>query len=79
MSRDFQRSKSDTMHRWEDGLWNESTPFMAFTSAGAYSKYGTWGHREWTTQPDSQAPKARALHKVSFEAMIFSHFSTHII
>lgn len=42
------------------GLANATTPFMAFSSTGAYSKYGTWGHQEFTGQGED-APKWKAL------------------
>ncbi len=36
------------------GVWNVTNPWMAFSSVGVFSKYGTWGHQEWTEQPLSQ-------------------------
>jgi hypothetical protein len=36
-------------------------PLQAFASAGAFSKYGTWGHLEYTRQPPELAPKYRAV------------------
>lgn len=42
------------------GLANSSTPFMAFASTGPYSKYGTWGHQEYSGQWPP-APKWRAV------------------
>lgn len=35
--------------------------FMHYTSPRAYRKYGTWGAKEYITQPISQAPKYQAL------------------
>ncbi len=43
------------------GLANSSLPFMAFASVGPPSKYGSWGHLEFTSQPLATAPKQRAL------------------
>lgn len=44
--------------------WNEITgnaPFAAFSHIGRYSKWGSWGAKEFQNQPDSEAPKWRAL------------------
>jgi hypothetical protein len=35
--------------------------FMAFDSVGSYGQWGAWGHKEYLTQPLSEAPKMRAL------------------
>jgi hypothetical protein len=37
------------------------SPLILLSDVGGPTKYGAWGHREWTTQPLSQAPKARGV------------------
>jgi hypothetical protein len=38
-------------------------PLMAFSSSGPFSKFGSWGHLEYTRQPPAQAPKYRAVQR----------------
>jgi hypothetical protein len=37
------------------------SPLILLQDVGPTDKYGAWGHREWTTQPLDQAPKARGV------------------
>ena len=43
------------------GLATSDTPWMAFSNTGPPSKYGAWGHLEFTAQPIGTAPKFAAL------------------
>ncbi len=53
------------LHRWHMDEWKKSggKHFAVFTSPGQYSKHGSWGLKEYLTQPRSQAPKYDALLK----------------
>ncbi|MFN9899313.1 MAG: hypothetical protein ACK55Z_11080, partial [bacterium] len=43
------------------GVFDGRRPFTAFASVTPFSKYGAWGHQEYSGQPVAQAPKLRAL------------------
>jgi len=43
------------------GLATSDVPWMAFSNTGPPSKYGAWGHLEFTAQPIGTAPKFAAL------------------
>jgi hypothetical protein len=43
------------------GVFDHRRPFMAFTSVGPFSKFGSWGHQEYSGQTLARAPKLRAL------------------
>ncbi len=47
--------------------WNEISGdvFVAFSFVGPYSKWGSWGHLEYMTQPISEAPKFQALLEIA--------------
>jgi len=48
------------------GLYSgRERPLPVFTSAGAFSMYGTWGHIEYTRQPTQLTPKYRAVQPLS--------------
>ena len=63
--------------------WYQNVPtglFMNFTSISSFSKYGSWGIKEYTGQPSSEAPKYRAFENCVFNTALAVDLSTfHVI
>lgn len=44
----------------------------AFASTGSFSKFGSWGYKEYQLQPWDKAPKFRSLKKAAHRAQLLS-------
>ena len=58
----------DYLDYWYNTVGGEAL-FVNFSSQGSFSKYGSWGIKEYQGQPDAETPKYRAYQNCVFDVL----------